>query len=125
MDVLKIERGLSTFIAWVTISTGAMQMIIPMHLLPLLGVESSSVTAHLFATIGMFMVLFGAAVLHALRRQEALAVLLLWSGWQKTAAAILVSWGVMNAVFSPVTLLVAVFDFISGLLFFDLRRRGK
>jgi len=124
MDVLTLERRASAAIAWITVLTGALQMVMPARLLPLLGVEPSAAAAQLFATVGMFMVLFGAAVLHALRRHEAAAVVLLWSGWQKIGASLLVAWGVMHGVFAPLALLVATFDFASGLLFFDLRQRG-
>ena len=122
MDIVTLERRASAGIAVITIFTGASQMVIPKLLLPLLGVEPSEAAAQLFATVGMFMVLFGAAVLHALQRHESAQVVLLWSGWQKIGAAILVSWGVNTGVFAQMTLWVAGFDFVSGLLFFKLRR---
>ena len=81
-------------------------------------------TAHFFRIVGMFMVLFGGALLHAQRRREALALVLLWASWQKLLAAALVGWGVGRGVFASPALLVAGFDFASGLLFLDLRRRG-
>lgn len=123
MNLWLLERRASAAIAWITIVTGALQLTLPTYLLPVLGVEASAAVAQLFATVGMFMVLFGAAVVHALRRQEATNVVLLWAGWQKIGAAILVTWGVTQGVFAQLALLVAGFDFASGLLFFDLRRR--
>ncbi len=123
MNLWLLERRASAAIAWITIVTGALQLTLPTYLLPVLGVEASAAAAQLFATVGMFMVLFGAAVVHALRRQEATNVVLLWAGWQKIGAAILVTWGVTQGVFAQLALLVASFDFASGLLFFDLRRR--
>ncbi|HWU85597.1 MAG TPA: hypothetical protein VN028_09675 [Rhodocyclaceae bacterium] len=119
-----LERRIAGWIAWLTIATGAAQIVIPARLLPLIGVASNDSAAHLFATVGMFMVLFGGAVLHAQVRREALQVVLLWAGLQKIGAALLVGWGVSRGVFAPLALLIAGFDGASGLLFFDLRRRG-
>jgi len=123
MDTISLERCASATIAWITILTGASQMLLPAHLLPIIGVEPSAAAAQLFATVGMFMVLFGALLVHALQQQDAANVVLLWSSWQKIGASILVTWGITQGVFAPVALLVAGFDFASGMLFFDLRRR--
>lgn len=124
MNLLELERKASAAIAWITVATGASQLVAPAALLPILKVEPTPAAAQLFATVGMFMVLFGGAVLHAQRRPEALPVVLLWAGWQKIGAALLVGYGVSRGVFAPLGLLIAGFDFASGLLFFDLRRRG-
>lgn len=125
MDVLKLERQASAVIAWITILTGVTQILFAARLLPILGVEPSAASEQLFATVGMFMLLFGAAVLHALRRREAANVVLLWSGWQKIGAALLVCWAVAHSIFTPMAMLIAVFDLASGLLFFDLRWRMR
>jgi hypothetical protein len=124
MELLTLERRATTIIAWITVLTGAAQLAFPARLLPFLNVDPTASAAQLFATVGMFMVLFGGAVLHAQVNRAALPVVLLWAGLQKLGAAALVSWGVMQGVFSPLALLVAAFDFASGVLFFDLRRRG-
>jgi hypothetical protein len=124
MDTLRLERRVTGLIAGITILTGAIQLLWPGRLLPLLGVEVSAATAQLFGTVGVFMMLFGGAVLHAQARPEALPVVLLWAALQKIAASLLVGWGVLRGVFAPLALLVAGFDLASGLLFLDLRRRG-
>jgi hypothetical protein len=124
MDVLVLENRATTGIAIITVLTGATQMVFPQWMLLILKVAPTAAAAQLFATVGMFMVLFGGAVLHAQSRHEALKVVLFWSGLQKLGAAVLVGWGVQRSVFSPLALLVAGFDFASGLLFLDLRRRG-
>ncbi|WP_172170439.1 hypothetical protein [Paraburkholderia elongata] len=124
MDALTLERFGATLIALLTVLTGAAQIAAPAPLLRLIGVEPTASAAQLFATVGMFMVLFGAALLHAQTRPQALPVLLLWIALQKIGASLMVAWGVSKGVFAPVALLVATFDFASGLLFFDLRRRG-
>jgi hypothetical protein len=124
MELLTLERRATSIIAWITVLTGASQLAFPARLLPFLNVDPTAGAAQLFATVGMFMVLFGGAVLHAQAQRAALSVVLLWAGLQKIGAAVLVGWAVSRSVFAPLALLVAAFDFASGVLFFDLRRRG-
>lgn len=125
MDALLLERRAATAIAGITILTGAAQMLAGGPLLALIARSAPDLAgAHLFATVGMFMVLFGGVLLHAQSRREALAVVLLWAALQKLGAAALVGWGVERGVFEAPALLVAGFDFASGLLLLDLRRRG-
>jgi hypothetical protein len=121
---LELERRLTTLIAWLTVATGAAQIIAPNFLLPLLSVTPDPASAQLFATVGMFMVILGGAVLHAQRQVAALPVVLLWGGLQKLGASLFVAWAVYRHVFGPLSLGVASFDFLSGLIYFDLRRRG-
>ncbi|MES2940667.1 MAG: hypothetical protein V4864_23515 [Pseudomonadota bacterium] len=123
MDLLTLERRGVAAIAAITILTGASQMAMGERLLPLIAPAPTLTAAHLFATVGMFMVLFGGATLHAQRERQALRVVLLWGCLQKLLAAALVAWGVGRGVFAPLALLVAGFDFASGLLYMDLRRR--
>src|SRR5215831_18957582 len=101
MGTLKLERCATRFIAWITILTGATQLGWPQGVLPLLGVPASAAAEQLFGTIGVFMMLFGALVLHAQARPEALSVVLLWAALQKIAASLLVGWGVQRGVFAP------------------------
>lgn len=124
MTVLALERNATTAIALVTVLTGAAQLVLPVALLPLLAVMPTPAAAQLFATVGMFMLLFGGALLHAQRRTEALCVVLPWAALQKLGAAALVAWAVRHGVFAPQALAVAAFDGASALLFFDLWRRG-
>jgi hypothetical protein len=124
MNILLLERRATTLIAAITILTGASQMWAPATMLAMLQVAPVPATAQLFATVGMFMVLFGGALLHAQWRTEALPVVLWWAALQKIGAAAMVAWGVSQGVFAPLALLVASFDLASGLLFLDLRRRG-
>lgn len=122
MDLLTLKRRTVAAVASVTVLTGALQMVAGAPLLALIAPSPGLVDAHLFATVGMFMVLFGGATLHAQRRHEALSVVLLWGGLQKLLAALLVAWGVARGAFVPLALVVAVFDFASSLLYWDLRR---
>lgn len=123
MELLTLERRAVAAIAAITVLTGASQMAAGALLLAWIAPAPSLTAAHLFATVGMFMVLFGAATLHAQRRREALPLVLLWGCLQKLLASVLVAWGVGRGVFAPLALLVAAFDFASGLLYLDLRRR--
>lgn len=125
MNTLPLERRAAAAIAAITILTGAAQMLAGGPLLALIATAPPDLAgAHLFATVGMFMVLFGGSLLHARSRREALAVVLLWAALQKLLAALMVGWGVGRGVFITPALLVAGFDLASGLLFLDLRRRG-
>ena len=130
MDLLTLERRAVTVIAWITVLTGAAQWVAGAPLLSLIAPLSPGVTsvtnvtgAHLFSTVGMFMVLLGGITLHAQHRRAALPVVLWWSSAQKLLAAAFVAWGVGRGAFLPIALLVAAFDFASGLLYLDLRRR--
>jgi hypothetical protein len=125
MDLVSVERRVTVLVSLLTLLTGLAQLAIPARLLPLLQVEPTAVSAHLFATVGMFMVLFGGAVLHALRREPALPVVLFWAGLQKLGASLLVALAVYRNLFAPLALWVVALDFASGLLFLDLRRRGE
>lgn len=123
MDALTIERRAVGAIAAITILTGAAQLALPAPLLRLLQVEPRTDAAHLFATVGMFMIVMGGAVLHAQAKRGALPVVLFWAALQKLGASLLVALGVRRGVFAELALVVAAFDFASGLLFLDLRRR--
>lgn len=125
MEALLLERRAVTTIAAITVLTGAAQMVAGGLLLSLIACSAPDIAAHLFATVGMFMVLFGGATMHAQRRREALSVVLLWACFQKLLASTLVAWGVVRGVFAPLTLLVAGFDFACSLLYLDLRRRER
>lgn len=124
----KIEGCLTTLIAWLTVVTGTAQILIPQKMLPLLSVAPDAAPAHLFATVGMFMVLFGGSVIHAQRYAQqnpsVLTVVLLWAFLQKLGASLFVAWGISKGVFAPLAGIVAGFDFLSAILFFDYRRRS-
>jgi hypothetical protein len=120
---LVVEGRAVSAIAGITIATGAAQIVAPGVFLGVLGVASEPAAAQLFATVGMFMVILGGAVLHAQRQTQALPVVLFWGGLQKLGAALFMGWAASRHVFGPLAVGVAVFDFLSGLLYFDFRRR--
>ena len=103
-------------IAVITIFSGLVQIIAPGRELRLLSAEATPTSEHFFAIVGMFMVLFGGLLLHALFSPSPQPVAVLWAGLQKFGAAAAVGLGVRNAVFASLALLVAMFDLVSGVI---------
>lgn len=103
-------------IAVLTIATGATQIVAPGFVLGAIGAETIPATKHLFGTVGMFMALFGGALLHALQRPVERRIVVLWAGLQKFGAVAAVGLGVARGLFSPLALGVAGFDLLSGLV---------
>jgi hypothetical protein len=103
-------------IAVITIASGAAQIVAPGFELGLLKVELTATTEHLFATIGMFMVLFGGVLAQSLGSAAPDPVVIFWTGAQKFGASAAVGLGVMHHIFSPLALLVAAFDGGSGIV---------
>lgn len=105
-------------IAIITIVSGLLQLIMPSLVLQIVSAETTPTSQHFFAIIGMFMLLFGGALLQALISPQPQAVVLIWAGLQKFGAAIAVGLGVIKLIFSPFALLIAGFDLLSGVLIF-------
>jgi hypothetical protein len=103
-------------IAAITLFTGSVQILFPAPILAVLSAEQSPAALHFFGLVGMFMALFGGALLHGLFAQQANRVVILWAGLQKFGAVAGVGIGVLHGIFAPLALLVTVFDFISGVL---------
>lgn len=100
-------------IAAVTVLTGACQLVAPGPVLRLLttGVgDPPALSSHLFATVGMFMVVVGGLLAQQLLTPAAPGYPLLWVGLQKFGAFTLVAAGVARDVFIAPALLVALFD---------------
>jgi hypothetical protein len=85
-------------------------------ILGLLSAESTDTTRHLFATVGMSMVLFGGLFLQALLDRGEHPMVVLWASLQKVSASAAVFIGVARGVFAVVAVLVAGFDLLSGVL---------
>lgn len=103
-------------IALITIISGAIQVFLPDFVLGMIGGEITGSTLHFFGIIGMFMVMFGGLLWHALSGNRKLPVALLWCGLQKFGAAVAVGLGVGRGLFSWLALGVAGFDLFSGVL---------
>jgi hypothetical protein len=107
---------LLALIAAATVLTGATQVVVPAFVLHFLKAGVTKTSAHFFAIVGMFMVLFGGATLHALFSARHHPVVILWSCLQKFGASAAVACGVSRGVFSQLAYAVAVVDFLSGVL---------
>lgn len=114
----KLLRPIILLISLATLFSGAMQVVAPAFVLNFVGAEINLATKQLFATIGMFMFLFGAMMVHALYNAENNRVAIIWSGLQKLGAAVAVAAGIFAGVFAPIAGGVAIFDLFSGVLFF-------
>jgi hypothetical protein len=109
-------RRVLLLIAVLTVISGLVQAVAPGRLLSLLSAESTAASRHFFGIVGMFMVLFGGLLWHALTSGSAQPIPVLWAALQKFGASAAVGLGVMHGVFSPVALGVAGFDLLSGIL---------
>ncbi len=107
---------LLVIISVATLISGCLQMIKPDVILGIISGEISAGNLHSFAIVGMFMVLFGGLLLHALLSPKHHPLAVLWASLQKFGAFAAVAIGVINGVFSALAWGVAIFDLISGLL---------
>lgn len=105
-------------IALTTLFSGAMQAVAPAFVLGFVGAAIDDTTCQFFATIGMFMFLFGGMMVHALYHEDSNRAAIVWSALQKLGASVAVSIGIFKGVFEPIAGLVAAFDFVSAILFF-------
>jgi hypothetical protein len=101
-------------IAATTALTGLTQVLLPQPMLRVLSTENTPTSQHFFRTIGMFMVVVGGALVHALSTNADSRVLVLWTAVQKLGASAAVGIGVKQRVFSPLALFVASFDLLCG-----------
>ena len=110
-----------------TIISGLLQIVAPGFVLRFIGAQVSLPLAHLFATIGLFMAIFGGMMIHALYSSAGNQAAILWSSFQKFGACLAVVAGILHGVFSIVAGTVAAFDLLSGILFiyyYNLRKRS-
>ena len=119
----KYIRLIILLISVATLFSGAMQVVAPAFVLNFVGAEIDTTTKQLFATIGMFMFMFGGMMVHALYHEDNNRVVVIWSGLQKLGASVAVFVGIFNGTFILLAAGVAVFDLLSGLLFFYYLRK--
>ena len=105
-------------ISALTVLSGLIQMCVPGVILRHLAHEDTATGRHFFGTVGMFMVVVGGGLISALVGGDDRRPVVFWGGIQKIGAALAVALGVKRAVFKPLALLVAGFDFLSGVLMF-------
>ncbi|PWU12195.1 MAG: patatin [Terriglobia bacterium] len=104
-----------------TAFSGAVQLVHPSFVLGIVSAEATPASQHFFGIVGMFMLLFGGLLTHALLDGRDPGMVLLWTGLQKLGAAAAVGLGVMHHIFSGTALLIAGFDLLSGILIFVYR----
>jgi hypothetical protein len=105
-------------VAAVTVVSGIVLIQWPGEMLGLLDADRAPAARHLFGVVGMFMALFGGALLHALFGARRAPIVVLWSGLQKIGAVCGMAIGVAHGIFAPLALGVAGFDFVSAVLIF-------
>lgn len=103
-------------IAVITVLSGLVQMIKPAFVLGIIAADINPTTNHFFGIVGLFMILFGGLLFHALSDDKSRPTAVFWCGLQKFGASAAVALGVFRAVFGWLALGVAAFDFISGIL---------
>jgi hypothetical protein len=118
MKTQSILCTLVAAIAAVTIVSGLAQMLAPRFVLCLIGGEITPASAHFFGIVGMFMLLFGGALLHEVLSSPAQPIVALWAALQKFGAVAGVVLGVARGIFSPLALAVSGFDLVSALIIF-------
>ena len=104
-------------ISLITILSGLIQIIMPAFVLDIIGAETSPISSHLFAIVGMFMALFGGLMLHTVYSAHTSREAVLWCAFQKLGAFAAVSLGVTHGLFDFIAIGVALFDLFSGILF--------
>jgi|SRR5579859_3334817 len=122
MNFEKLLYWVLVLISVTTLISGLVQIFAPGFILGLISAEITPATRQCFATIGMFMALFGGMLLQGLLTRQMLAPVFFWAGLQKIGAFVAVGIGVMNHVFSPMALTIAGFDLFSGILVFVYMR---
>lgn len=103
-------------IAVITIISGLLQTVSPALVLKIIDGAVTPASNHFFGIVGLFMVLFGGLLYHALRTKRHQPVAVFWCGLQKFGAAAAVGLGVWRDIFSWLALGVAGFDLVSGFL---------
>ncbi|MBO1266468.1 hypothetical protein J1902_00470 [Arthrobacter sp. PO-11] len=116
-------RAVLAAIAVITVVSGAAQVPFGGPILQLLGAEPTPDARQLFGTVGMFMVVVGGLLLQTLLSASPSTDVVFWSGLQKLGAFGAVGTGVLNSVFSPLALAVAVFDLTTAVLLYLYWRR--
>lgn len=116
-------RVLLIAIALITVVSGLSQMVMGSFVYGIVATNAEPAAIHLFATVGMFMFITGAMFLQSLLARSNEPAIPLWIGVQKLAAAVLVTIAWSKGYFVAITLLIAAFDALSGVLAFIFWKR--
>ena len=115
-----MKKPLNLIIVLISIATilsGLTQVFMPGMVLKTIGADITPATTQFFATIGMFMAVFGGMMLHAVYSPQPNPVVVTWSALQKFGASVAVGIGIAKGILAPIASGVALFDLFSGLLF--------
>jgi hypothetical protein len=99
-----------------TAVSGLVQMVAPGFVLDILSASSTATTRLFFGIVGMFMAIVGGMLVHALLEPYDRRVVVFWASLQKLAACAAVTLAVVNDIFAAYALLLATFDFLTGVL---------
>jgi len=121
----KLLNPLVVVISLITVFAGTAQMLFPGFVLDQVGGDITRASAHFFAIIGMFMLLFGALMLHNVYSAVSDRGTALWCALQKIGACAAVVIGIYHHVFTLLAVGVALFDLLSGVIFLLYRRNLK
>ncbi len=112
----RLARTVLLFIAVATMATGLTMIVAPSFVLGIMRAEATRTTAHLFGTLGMFMLLFGGVMWQALRARPEQPLMLFWAALQKLGAFVALAIMVQRGILAPLGWAVAVFDLFTGVL---------
>jgi hypothetical protein len=114
----RVLYWLVAVISALTVVSGAVLILWPGPVLGIFGCEQSPTTMHFFGLVGMFMALFGGALLNALFSGRNASIVVLWCGLQKSCGVVGMAIGIAHGIFSLLGWLLAGFDFVAALLIF-------
>jgi len=118
-----LMKLLLIIIAGITVISGTAQILFGEFILNIIAYNTSPDAIHLFATVGMFMVVTGGLFFHSLVTRNGERVVSIWIAVQKLAAAVFVTLAWKNGIFAPLSLGVAGFDLFTGILAFLFWKR--
>jgi hypothetical protein len=111
-------RLLLIIIAAITVVSGLAQLLAPAAVLGFVARDTEALSAHLFATVGMFMAITGGMFLQSLLSRSKEPSIPFWIAVQKAAAAVLVGWAIYRGLFVWLAAGVAAFDAATALITF-------
>ena len=103
-------------IALGTFVSGLVLVVAQRFVLDILSAPTATSDRLFFGIIGMFMAIIGGVLVHALLEPFDRRIVVFWASLQKLAACGAVTLAVVHDVFSGYALLLAAFDFLTGVL---------
>jgi hypothetical protein len=120
---LHLEHNVRDRFWWALVSIGVLsvvvglaQLLAPAYVLALVATETSPLSRHLVASLGMLVALFGGMFLYAIMDERPQHVAVLWTGIQKLGTATAVGLGVQHAAYIAPMVCFALFDLVAGVM---------